>query len=83
MECQAKKIRNEGKSSMSGSENISRPSADLAREKTEASIKAAKLSGKTSGAVKNKGDNCDAVKKMVSFENELGNISPNATNISH
>lgn len=70
---------------MSGSENIYRPSADLSREKTEAAIKATKQNGKTNVANKTNdvGAKCDAVKKMVSFENEIGNVSPNATNISH
>lgn len=69
---------------MSGNENVLRPSADLAREKTEASIKAAQKNAKTKGDDRSKyvENNCDAVNNMVSFENEVHNVSPNATNIS-
>ena len=75
---------------MSGSENVLRPSADLSREKTEAAIKATRQNSKTSGAgrsnnagVSKTSANCDVVKKMESFENEVKNASPNASNINH
>lgn len=72
---------------MSGSENLVRPSADLAREKTEAAISASKQNRKTNvldRAKNEKGteEKCEAVKGSASFENEIGNVSPNATNLS-
>lgn len=75
---------------MSGSDNISRPSADVAREKTEASIRQVRQYGKPKGSNGLKGTNgqngvvadCNAVKNMPIVENAVGNTSPNATNLS-
>lgn len=70
---------------MSGYENIYKPSADAAREKTLAAIKSAKQDGKNPGdKIKKAGvsADCNAVNNMDSVENPINNASPNATNIS-
>jgi hypothetical protein len=68
---------------LSGSENIYKPSADAAREKTVASIKAMRQeSSSKSKSLSQKDDSCDVIKKMASVENPVNTASPNATNIS-
>lgn len=66
---------------MSGSDNIYKPSADAAREKTEAAIKAMRQNSSKKSKNTNH-DHCDVVKKMASVENPVNNASPNATNMS-
>lgn len=79
---------------MSGYDNIYRPSADLSQDITKAAIRATRKQRKKDGADRSKDagvledtreliDNtfCDAVEDMRTFENQIHNTSPNATNI--
>jgi hypothetical protein len=69
---------------MSGSENVLRPSSQVSEEKTAAALKDTKQRRKNQSIGKAKGaaPDCNAINSMVSPENEIGNVSPNATNLS-
>ena len=63
-------------------EVLVRPAAELAREKTLASIQAEKQ--RKNSPLQNRReykDQCEAVRNMPTFENEVHNTSPNASNI--
>ncbi len=65
---------------MSQNEVLVRPAAELAREKTLAAIESEKQRRKDRNETNN--EQYEVVKDMPTFENEVHNTSPNATNIA-
>ena len=66
------------------SEVLVRPAAELAREKTLAAIRVEQKQGqqrRQNGDYESK-EQCEVVKDWPTFENEVHNTSPNATNIA-
>ena len=66
------------------SEVLVRPAAELAREKTLAAIRVEQKQGRQrrqNGDYESK-EQCEVIKDLPTFENEVHNTSPNATNIA-
>ena len=67
---------------MPQNEVLVRPAAELAREKTLAAIKSQKQAEKHQKKEVKTDKQCQDIKDMPTFENEVHNTSPNASNIA-